>query len=33
MEEWDQPPEKGRRHTLRARMQQVLGDEFGCFWG
>ena len=26
-------PETGRKHTLRARMQQVLDDRFGCFWG
>ena len=26
-------PEQGRKHTLRARLQQVLEDEFGCFWG
>ena len=26
-------PRQGRKHTLRARMQQVLEDEFGCFWG
>ena len=31
---WPYPlPKQGRRHTLRARMQQVLEDEFGCFWG
>ena len=27
------PPEAGRKHTLRARLQQVLDDEFGCYWG
>ena len=27
------PPEAGRKHTLRARLQQVLDDEYGCFWG
>ena len=27
------PPEKGRKYTLKARLQQVLDDEFGCFWG
>lgn len=26
-------PRQGRKHALRARMQQVLEDEFGCFWG
>jgi hypothetical protein len=26
------PPETGRQFTLRARMQQVLDDEYGCFW-
>ncbi len=26
-------PRQGRKHTLRARLQQVLEDEFGCFWG
>ena len=26
-------PERGQKHTLRARMQQVIEDEFGCFWG
>jgi len=31
---WPYPlPEEGRQHTLRARLQQVLEDEFGCFWG
>jgi hypothetical protein len=31
---WPYPaPETGRRYTLRARLQQVLEDEFGCFWG
>ena len=23
----------GRQHTLRTRMQQVLGDDHGYFWG
>ncbi len=23
----------GRQHTLRARMQQVLGDDHGYLWG
>ena len=27
------PPERGRKHTLKARVQQVLEDEHGCFWG
>ena len=27
------PPETGRKYTLRARMQQVLEDDHGCFWG
>ncbi len=27
------PPEIGRKHTLSARMRQVLEDEYGCFWG
>ena len=26
-------PERGRKHTLRARVQQVLEDRWGCFWG
>ena len=26
-------PKQGRKHTLRARLRQVLEDEFGCFWG
>lgn len=26
-------PETGRKYALRARMQQVLEDEYGCFWG
>jgi hypothetical protein len=26
------PPVKGRKYTLKARLQQVLDDEFGCFW-
>ena len=31
---WPYPlPERGRKHTLKARLQQVLDDEFGCFWG
>jgi hypothetical protein len=31
---WPYPlPEAGRKFTLRARMQQVLEDEWGCFWG
>jgi hypothetical protein len=25
-------PRRGRRFTLRARLQQVLEDEYGCFW-
>lgn len=25
-------PPTGRKFTLRARMQQVLDDEYGCFW-
>jgi hypothetical protein len=25
-------PEHGRKYTLRARLQQVLEDGFGCFW-
>jgi hypothetical protein len=27
------PPSSGRRYTLKARLQQVLEDEYGCFWG
>ena len=27
------PPEHGRKYTLKARVQQVLEDEYGCFWG
>jgi hypothetical protein len=27
------PPEMGRKFTLEARGQQVLDDEYGCFWG
>jgi hypothetical protein len=31
---WPYPlPERGRKHTLKARIQQVLEDEWGCFWG
>ena len=31
---WPYPlPRQGRKHTLRARLQQVIEDEFGCFWG
>jgi hypothetical protein len=31
---WPYPlPRQGRQHTLRARLRQVLEDEFGCFWG
>ena len=26
-------PKKSRKHTLTARLRQVLKDEFGCFWG
>jgi hypothetical protein len=30
---WPYPlPERGRKHTLNARIQQVLEDEWGCFW-
>ena len=25
-------PERGRKHTLNARIRQVLEDEWGCFW-
>ncbi|MBN1485497.1 MAG: DUF3024 domain-containing protein [Chloroflexia bacterium] len=27
-----EPPQKGRRYTLNARLQQLLEDEYGCFW-
>ncbi|MEW5961039.1 MAG: DUF3024 domain-containing protein [Chloroflexota bacterium] len=27
------PPERGRKDTLKARVQQVIEDESGCFWG
>lgn len=27
------PPDRGRRFTLRTRLQQVMDDEYGCFWG
>jgi len=27
------PPESGRKHTLKARLQQVVADDYGCFWG
>ncbi|MBC8262710.1 MAG: DUF3024 domain-containing protein [Anaerolineales bacterium] len=27
------PPRSGRKYTLEARLQQVLEDEHGCFWG
>ena len=31
---WPYPlPESGRRFTLRARMEQVLQDRWGCFFG
>lgn len=31
---WPYPlPNKGRKFTLRSRLQQVLEDEHGCFWG
>jgi hypothetical protein len=31
---WPYPlPESGRRFTLRSRMEQVLEDRWGCFWG
>jgi hypothetical protein len=31
---WPYPaPERGRKHTFKARLQQVLEDEHGCFWG
>jgi len=26
-------PEAGRKFSLRARVQQVLDDSWGCFWG
>lgn len=30
---WPYPlPEKGRKFTLQARLQQLLDDEYGCFW-
>ena len=31
---WPYPsPERGRKYTLKARLQQMLEDEYGCFWG
>ena len=31
---WPYPlPDAGRKFTLRARMQQVLEDRWGCFFG
>jgi hypothetical protein len=27
------PPQSDQRFTLQARLQQVLADEDGCFWG
>lgn len=31
---WPYPlPESGHKYTWRARMQQVVEDDFGCFWG
>ena len=31
---WPYPvPDTGRKFTLRARMQQVIEDRWGCFWG
>lgn len=31
---WPYPsPKTGPKYTLEARIQQVLDDEFGCFWG
>lgn len=31
---WPYPlPERGQRFALRARLQQVLENENGCFWG
>lgn len=31
---WPYLPAEGRRkRTLKARLQQVVEDEFGCFWG
>jgi hypothetical protein len=30
---WPYPlPERGRKHTLRARLRQLVEDEYGCFW-
>jgi len=26
------PPRSGRKYALEARIQQVLEDEYGCFW-
>ena len=26
-------PETGRKHALESRLQQVVEDEHGCFWG
>jgi hypothetical protein len=27
------PPERGRKYTLAARLQQLAEDQHGCFWG
>jgi hypothetical protein len=30
---WPYPlPNAGQSHALKARLEQVLEDEFGCFW-
>lgn len=31
---WPYPlPQRGHKYTLKARVQQLLEDESGCFWG
>jgi len=27
-----EPPKKGRKYSLDAHLQQLIADEYGCFW-
>ena len=28
-----EPPARGHKYSLKARAQQILANEYGCFWG
>jgi hypothetical protein len=28
-----EPPARGHKYSLKARAQQIMADEYGCFWG